>query len=1137
MAKNQVHDKIPQNKQLSAQTQGDVAYKVKISDYQEEQAPLNDRLFTNFGLVGKGGGGGSGGQINGDVLHTDTYAKFVDIVSEGQIEGTVNGLNSILLNGTPLADENGNLNFNGVQVYPLYGTEDQKFPPMFQKSGSTFSVNSEVKTTQAYTFTVTDDSITSTNIIIKVPILSQTDDNGNINGTSVSFQITVNGKLVAKKTISGVATSPIEKGFVVNLRDFTGDKTVVVSRITPDSTDPKLQNKTFVASYTWIIDYTINYANRAGCALMFEAKQFGSQLPDRAYHLKGINTIKIPENYDPVARTYTGVWNGVFKTAYTNNPVWCLYDLLTNTRYGAGDYIDADQLDKFEMYDLAQYCDDMVIGLDGSMEPRFTFNCIITQREQALSLIKKIQGNFLAALFYFGGVIKLAQDKPEDATAIVTNANVVNGVFNYSTTELDKQTNTVVVSYNDPINDYKLTTETVYNNALLNQAGREVKKEVNAFGCTSRSQAHRMGKYMLLSDIDNAESVNYTAGLDHAKVIIGDIIEIHDNFIENTVSAGRIKSMSGVTIVLDRTVTLLAGNNYFIKIIDQNGAVEELTISNASVGTISTITVDDNKGFIASAYTVYSIKHETETDKQGTLYRILDIRENDKNTYDITANKYVSSKFDNIYSNNPVDVLPEQPLPPLRAPQNVQKISQNLYKDGKNVLNDVDFGWNRVTGATHYEYQYRIDSNEFTQVKRTNDNQFKIIDGNGVYDVRVRAVDLLNRTSKFSEVKTRVSTGDVIPSDVQRFNIHRSGSTLVFSWEEVPLQEYGLIAYYEIRQGTTWFDALTVFRTLSNSYTYTLNTGGTFLIKAVTIAGVGSANAASANAFAGDTNIYITDNYSDLGFPVSDPSQIQNFTVEQETFDFSNGEVFTFSNGEDFSFTSASGSRLLLTEFNYGAWNTLTNEWTTYVEPWVGDVQVGTVGIYETDVKNLGAVEDVFIHAKAVKSVVVTDLYVTDFVGLYVPDFNDDWYSVGKEEAAIMVVEMRFSTDGVSYSDYTEFVPGQYRGRYFQYRITLTAKVMKYEMYIDSFEVEYDIPDVIDRALITTGANGQITYTFTKTFHTTDLVVLGNPTDPSTNVTVKTLSKSLTQATFQSINQTTGAVAPNVEINVIIKGY
>jgi predicted phage tail protein len=1136
MSKNKIHERIPQNNQLSSQTYGDVNYKVKVDYVDNDNTPPQNNLLTGTFNLGKGGGD-SGGHINGDVMHTDTYAKFIDIVSEGQIEGAVNGYNSIYLNGTPLADENGNLNFKGVQVFPMYGTEDQQFPPMFQRSGATYAINAEIKTNQDYTFTVTDDSITSVNLLMKVPVLSSSDDKGNINGTSVEFQITVNGKFITKQSISGIATSPIEKGFVINLADFQGDRTIVIQRTTPDSSDPKLQNKLYINAYTLLLDHTINYANRAGCAIMLEAAQFGTQLPDRSYDLKGINTINIPENYDPINRTYTGHWNGIFKKAYTNNPVWCLYDLLTNTRYGAGDYIPLDKLNKFELYDMAAYCDELVVGLDGKLEPRFTFNCLITQREQVLSIVKKIQGNFLAALFYVGGVIKIAQDKPEDPSQLVTNANVIDGVFNYSTTELDKQTNTVVVSYNDPLNDYALTTETVYNNVLLNQSGRQVKKEVNAFGCTSRSQAHRMGKYVLLTDIDNAETVTYTAGLDHAKVIIGDIIEIHDNFMGNTISAGRIKSMDGLNIELDREVTLLSGNAYSIRLLDQNGSVEELKIDHSSVGTISNITLQDNKGFSATDFTIYAITQDGNDNYQGELYRIMSIRENGLNMYDITANKYVSSKFDNLYSGNPVDVIPEEPLPLLRYPENLVLAQHTLFKDGKNILNDVNFSWNKVNGATHYEYQYRIDSGQFTQIERTNDRQVKIIAGDGVYDIRVRAVDLLNRSSKFSETTSNIQSGDITPSDVTTFTIHRSGSTLTFSWDTVPLQEYGLIAYYEIRQGEHWYNALTVFKTLSNSYTYTLNTGGTFLIKAVTIAGTYSINAASYNAFPGDTNIYINDNYSNLGFPHSTAAQLDNFTVEQEVFEFSDGQDFNFSNGEVFSFTSAGSTRLLLSKFNYGAWNTLTETWDTYVEPWEGHINIGDTGFYETDIKDLGGVETVFIHAKAIQTYTPVDLYAPDFEGLYVPDLSESWYATGKEGVADMRVEMRYSEDGVNYSTFAEFIPGQYQGRYFQYRIYLTSKVMNYRIYIEGFEVEYDIPDVIERSNITTDSTGKITYVYTKNYHTTDLVVLGNPTDPNNNVTVKTLSKGLTQATFESINQTTGAPAPNVNINVMIKGY
>ena len=1115
MSKERVHTQIPQNLQSNSQTYGNVDHKVVVSDYTPDDSPKQNILFTTG--LGKGGGGDDpGGRINGTVMTVDTYAKFVDIVSEGEIEGPVNGYNSVLLNGTPLTDSNGNLNFSGVQVYPFYGTPDQKFPPMFQKSGVTYLVNAEIKKTQSYTFTISDSSITSVNVIIKTPLLSSTDDKGNVNGTSVAFTISVNGQTKVSQSISGIALSPFEKGFIVNLRDFTGDKTIVVSRITGDSTDPKLQNKTFVNSYTTIIDYTLNYANRAGCALTFEAAQFGTQLPDRSYHVKGRNTINIPENYDPIKRTYTGAWNGVFKQAYTNNPVWCLYDILTNKRYGAGDYIDASKFNKFQLYDLAVYCDEQVPGLDGNLEPRFTFNAIITDREQVLSLILKMQASFFSMIFYTTGIISIAQDKDADPVALVTNANVIDGYFDYSSSEYDKQTNTVVVSYNDSSNSNKVTTETVYNNRLLELSGREVKKKIYALGCTSRSEANRRGKYILLSDALNAESVSYTAGLDHAQVVIGDVVEIHDNFLENTHAAGRLISMKDTTIVLDRSVTFISGIAYKIKIIDQSGDLEELDISPAVIGNVSTITVVDNKGFTSSAYAIFAISIVSDTTKKGSLYRIISIKENDDNKYDILANKYDPNKYNELYSPSPIDDVPENNLTALKAPPYLTKSAQSLYKDGKTIFNQVTFSWQKVSGASHYEYQYRIDSGQFTQMTRTTESQFQVLDKSGVYEVKVRSADLLNRNSSFISLTLRIDPNQVIPENVENFTVHRSGSSLQFSWDNVPLAENGLIEYYEVRSGTVWEQAVRIFRTGTNSHTYTLNTGGTFLIKAFTVAGVPSAVAASTIAIPGDSNLYITDDYAATGFPHATGAQLINFVVD----------------------TSTTPDRLQLIEQSYGAWEDSTDLWSTYTKKWADQVIIGLIGVYETDVKDIGAIEDVFIKADVGKLVTPVDLYAPDFDTLYATDLDNGWYAPGKEDAGIVSLSMRYSDDNVTFTDYKQFVPGQYRARYFQYLLTLRSDVMKYLMYIDAFKIEYDIPDARERALVTTGPGGLVTYTFTKKYHNINVLsVVGNPTSAALNLIVKTVAKSLTQATFLATTLPNSTPAVGVQINVLIQGY
>tara|TARA_R110002153_G_scaffold152542_3_gene304145 strand:+ start:4299 stop:7700 length:3402 start_codon:yes stop_codon:yes gene_type:complete len=1133
MSKNQIQTKLPAGNQLQPQSQGNVQYKVKVEDTIEEGA--QPQLLR--GLLGKGGGGGGspGGHINGDVMHTDTYAKFIDIISEGPIEGPVNIANpvgSILLNGTPLADEGGNLNFKGVQVYQMLGTEDQRFPPMFQKSGSTISVNAQIKKAIPHTITIADDQITSVNIIIRLPSLASIDNNGNVNGTSVALQFSINGNVIAKKTISGIATSSIEKSFLFNILPYEKEVTMVIDRVTDDSSNPgKLQNDTYIASYTNIIDYAMNYANRAGAALMFEAAQFGTQLPDRAYHIKGINAIKIPENYNPVTRKYIGIWNGVFTTAYTNNPVWCMLDLMTNKRYGAGDSIDVEQIDKFELYTLAQYCDDLVPGLGGNLEPRFTFNIAITDREQALTIFKKMQNNFLSVLYYFGGVIKLTQDSPSEAIAIVTNANVLEEGFNYSSIELDRQSNTVIVSYNEPLNNYSLTTETVYNNKLLNEVGVEVKKELYAFGCTSRSQAHRLGKYQLLSDVLNSETVTYTAGLDHSSINVGEVIEIHDNNMPNSISGGRLVSMTDLIIVLDRDVTLLAGVTYFISILDQNGIVQKLTIDPSNIGSINTITVVDSKGFKANPYAIYGISNST--DSTGELYRVVDIKENDSNKYDITANKYDASKYDLIYTNNPIDISPDQKLPDVKSPTNLLVSNRTLFKNGKSVLNNTSFSWNKVNQATHYEYQYRIDSSEFSAIKTTDDNSIAIIDSDGVYDIRVRSSDLLNRKSTFIENKFRISTSDVIPAQVQTFVIHRSGVALIFTWKEVPIDEYGLIAYYEIRQGSTWSEALTIFTTLNNSYTYTLNTGGTFLIKAISIAGIESTTATSALAFSGNTNtLGVADNYASDGFPLG---TLSNFVVETESFNYSDSVPFIFSNAESFDFTSSAGNRLELQSFNYDTWNTVTQQWNTLTTPWVSSPTIGLLGSYETPVKDLGEVLNVYVKAEASKTFNDNGIYWTDIGDLYWTDMND-WYWTGKTEVSSMKVFMRNSQDNTTFTDYTELVPGQYSARYFQYKITLKALAPAYDMFVDSFLVQYDIPSTTETDRATTDGTGLVTITF-KDKYTQVPSVVATPEALTSNSICRLVSASTTQAIITTLDTISGVVAPNTAINVQITGY
>lgn len=582
--------------------------------------------------MGKGGGGGGG--------HTPVEAKesgrskqlvkIVEVISEGEVYGLADGMKSIYFDKTPVQNKDGSYNFKNVQVEGRVGGQVQDLMAGFNTSEKEVGVGTLVKKNLPLTRTVTDAKVSRLRLTIGVQSLFKQEDNGDTNGTSVNFIITI-GSRTYPVSISGKYSSQY-------LQHHTFDNLpsvpfiIKVERTTDDSTTQRLQNNTIWSSYTEIIDTEFAYPNTALMGVKFDSEYF-SNIPTRTYDLLGLK-VKVPSNYDTHTRKYTGMWDGTFKIDWTDNPAWVLYDVVTNKRYGLGGRLGEFGADKWTLYQVAQYCDQLVPDGFGGQEPRFTCNVWLTEQRSAYQVINDICSIFRAMPVWNGQQLTVVMDRPADPVWTYTNANVDENGFSYTFSARKSRHNAIQVEYADKENSYEKAIEYVSDDESIRKNGLNVKK-ITAFGCTSRGQAHRTALWLLQTEKLETKTVTFTVGAEGLMHIPGDIIKVADTHYAGTNIGGRVLAINGKTVTLDREITL-SGNSYLsyinanakhqnIKIISVNGA--EVTLDHPPVG--------------LELYGVWSLTTQQVTSQ---LFKALSVKEESKGKYTIMALQHEPQK-------------------------------------------------------------------------------------------------------------------------------------------------------------------------------------------------------------------------------------------------------------------------------------------------------------------------------------------------------------------------------------------------------------------------------------------------------------------------------------------------------------
>lgn len=591
-------------------------------------------------MGGESGGGGHTPYEAPDSLKAAQQLRAIGLISLGPIKGIERGKEwqNVFFDHTPIQNSNGEFNFKNTEIQFTTGTQDQLPLQGFEMSEREVPVNTEVKQVRPLTRTVIDPDITRLRITLGVTALFSQNDEGDTYGTAVDFDVLINDRFRADYRIEGKSSSRFFRSYIIdNLPPVPF--TITVRRRTPDSTSQRLQNGTVWASYTEIIDTKLNYPNMALVGIKTDSR-YNPNFPNINFLLKG-RLVKIPANYDPINRTYAaGLWRGDFKLDWTNNPAWIFYDLVTNKQVGLGSRLGEFGVDKFQLYQIAQYCDQLVPDGYGGQEPRMTANLWITTQRSAYDVLSDMASVFRAMVVWNGLQLSATQDRPEDPVCLYTQANVVDGKFNRQYVPMKAIFTAVEVEYADKRNRYQKTIEYVADDDLIRRYGYNVKKIV-AFACTSRGQARRYGKWVLETSRLEQCTISFAVGREGLLHLPGDIIEVADNEYANAQLGGRIVAVDNRQITLDRPVEYTEDSYLcYVDLYSKGMSLKRIKVRSVSAEKPNEIELEETPvGLKASdVWTLQKAQLRTQR------YRAISVSENEDGSYGITALQHEAQK-------------------------------------------------------------------------------------------------------------------------------------------------------------------------------------------------------------------------------------------------------------------------------------------------------------------------------------------------------------------------------------------------------------------------------------------------------------------------------------------------------------
>lgn len=995
-------------------------------------------------------GSKKGGGYRAPVEHANTlqalqFAHIIDVVSEGPIVGMAESDKGIYLNETPLRTQGGAVTMQGVKWGLWRGMPDQESLPYIAASAAEKSVGIEV--TKLYPrakgpdsgkhqFSVTNTQATKLRITLAVMALYETLTNknnaGDIVPASVSYKVYVYNNKEEKiyetaRTLKGKTMSRYAWELVIDL-DGEGPWLATVEKTSADSTKSTLANDLYVSSYTEIVGYSFSYPNTAMVGIAASAEAFGSSVPSRAYKIKGL-VVKVPSNYDPEKRTYSGIWDGSFKSAWTDNPAWVFYDLVTNERYGVAYYLpwsytSARELcDKWTLYEIAQICDELVPDGFGGQEPRYTFNYQVMGAADAVEVIQSVASVFHGMSFWSSGLIFARCDYPTDPIRTVNQANVIEGKITYSTGSIQERHSVVHVTWNDPEDLYKPAIEAVYDWDLVEKFGYNPVDTV-AYGCTSRGQAHRHGLWVLASEADDL-IVTVQMGLDSFDYLPGDIVRIADPSFMGFRAGGRAKEINGTEVTLDAEFVPDGDESYTLVINAADGTEEARKV----------IKFDGAKVTVSSPYTkefaelpVWSM---LGTKVQPGQFAIQRLTEKGNAVMEVQLKEIKPGKYMYIEQGLSLEKLPTQRdgRTSPQAPKGLS-IHETMATENGTLVNKVLLSWDAMTSSDFgAAVKWRVQTvNPFGNREDYpwQDTSSILLDNlmTGVWTFSVMGQSANGLMSAWAHLEAPVG-GIAAPSSISGLRAIQDGGNIDLMWDKCPDINF---SHYEVREGWTWSTGNVVAdRLLTNSYSMPVafEREYSYMVKAVNTVGKYSQSAAH------------------VSIKVQDLPDLNVFVAWDE-FNLSNaGEEILGGTHENTRLIENSRTLLMVD----GTWEEQPDwTWQDYGDSHVLTLDEGVAeGVWTSEIKDIG---------KALSAYVSHDVF-------YIAS-----------EGAFVRVEARTSIDNDVWSDWVTFVPRLMTLRYIQYRIVLSASDPENVPVVTRIYVVVDMPDEIRSGRLIIDAGG-----------------------------------------------------------------
>ena len=1056
-------------------------------------------------IVGSGGGGGSKGgggspEEDPDSLQSVQYASVLDLVSEGEIEGIEGGQKGVYLDGTPVQSSSGTNNFKGYQFQTRTGTQDQTYIQAAGTPQSEKPVGVEVLKDSPVTVRVAeaDSDVDRVRVTIQTPQLQKIEDDGDIKGTSVSFdiQVSYNGgsfTTVKEAKISGKSSGSYQRDYMI---PFTGEKPVDI-RVVRKSGDSgnRNVNKTIWQSYTEIIDDKFSYPNSALCFLKFDARQFRS-IPRRKYLVRGIK-VRVPHNAvvdqtdHPGRITYSGFFNGSLMTpVWTNDPAWLLYDLLTNTRYGAG--VPESSLDVFDFYNISQYCNTLVHDGKGGQEPRFSCNMVINTRKEVFSVIQDLASLFRGISYYGAGTLVLNQDKPADSAYQLGPSNVVNGDFLYSGSSIKSRHTCATVAYQS----YDDLGEVRYEYVeLADQVAKYgvVNKEIRAIGCYSQGQAHRLGKWLLLTESNLTETVSFTVSMDSGLILRpGVVIDIADPVKSGTRRSGRISSATTTQVTIDSATDLSVSltESPTISVMMPTGLVETKAISDINGAVI------DISGEFSQAPNSQGVFLIQTTDIPSLKYRVVGVAEGDGDgTYSVTALQYNESIYNAVENN--VNLTQPKISNLSGVPDPVSGITgeEYLYEEGQGVHVGFDVSWVAPPqGVSEYKVSYRIDDDNFTEVSTVTPYVSLLNLKPGNLEIKIQGLNFIGKGGLIAEPPLFPIAGkQAKPGNVQNLTIESiSSNSARLKWDQtvdLDVKNGGKVhvRHSALTNGNATFsNSVDLISAIPGSSTDVVVPllEGEYIVKFADDGG---------NLSTGDASV-IVDLPDSLGKLVA-----KNHREDQQTpSPFQGTHVNTFYSSQ-YDALTLDGDDLIDNVTDFDALVSVDA---------LGNIN--PLGTYTfSDTMDLGlALDAVELQRRFVTRAILPNDTVDSRTALL-----DDWADIDGDEVLSVNAEMyvRSTSDDPSgsptYSDWVPFNSGTFKGRAFQFKAELTSNKIDENILVDELGYKIELNPRFDQSneAIASGTSTK-SVTFEKPFFVGTATTGGvNAYLPSVGITVQDL--------------------------------